>query len=190
MSGLPNIQKCPHCAATNISPRKRLTASGYKTFYCKACKRGFNERTGTEFLEKLEGDEQQLAQGQLVKLKELPFLVRLFKIVAPNGDTLGLITNQPLFNSARVTKQANDVRWQIEQLHRELKQLTGSAKCQSRKERAQRTPIALCYQAWLAIKVKAQALLQSSYLVVNDLFSDYLQAELPNPRIPALHPAD
>jgi transposase-like protein len=49
VSRLPNIQKCPHCAATNISPRKRLTASGYKTFYCKACKRGFNERTGTEF---------------------------------------------------------------------------------------------------------------------------------------------
>ncbi len=147
-------------------------------------------QTGYLHLDKLEWDVQQLSTGQMVKLKELPFLVRLFKIVAPNGDIEWLITNHPDFTSTQVIKQVSDVRWHIEQFHRELKQLTGSAKCQCRKERAQRTHIALCYQAWLAIKVKAQTLLQTSYSVVNNLFSDYLRAELRNPRIPALHLAD
>lgn len=147
-------------------------------------------QTGYLHLDKLEWDQPQLLNGQMVKLKELPFLVRLFKIVAPNGDIEWLITNQPDFSSTQVVKQVSDVRWQIEQFHRELKQLTGSAKCQCRKERAQRTHIALCYQAWLAIKVKAHSLSQTSYKIVNDLFSDYLQAELRNPPIPALHLTD
>jgi hypothetical protein len=49
------------------------------------------------------------------------------------------------------------VRWQVEQFHRELKQLTGSEKCQCRKARAQRSHLALCYQAWLSIKIAAKA---------------------------------
>lgn len=146
-------------------------------------------QTGYVHLEALEWDEQQLTKGQIVKLKELPFQVRLFKLVATNGDIEWLITNRPSFSSTQVIKQVNDVRWQIEQFHRELKQLTGSAKCQSRKERAQRNHIALCYQAWLAIKLKARSLGQTSYAIVNDLLSDYLRAELRKPRIPALHPA-
>jgi|GEM_PF-6409475 len=44
----------------------------------------------------------------------------------------------------------------------------------------------LLYQAWLAIKVKAKQLEKTLYAVVKDLFSDYLRAELRNPRIPAL----
>jgi len=114
-----------------------------------------NSQTGYLHLATLEWNEQQLLNGQMVKLKELPFLVRLFKIVATNGDIEWLITNHPAFNSKQVTKQASNVRWQIAQFHRELKQLTGSEKCQCRKERAQLSHIALCYQAWLAIKLKA-----------------------------------
>jgi hypothetical protein len=49
-------------------------------------------------LQDIEWTPQQLHEGVLVKLKELPFLVRLFKIVAPNGDNGDidwLITNRP-----------------------------------------------------------------------------------------------
>jgi hypothetical protein len=143
-------------------------------------------QTGYRHLDQLEWSEAQLNQGQMVKLKELPFLVRLFKIVATNGDIEWVITNHPGFTTKQVAKQASDVRWQIEQFHRELKQLTGSEKCECRKGRAQRTHLALCYQAWLAIKLKAQSVKKTSYQIVNELFSDYLRAELRNPRIPAL----
>ncbi len=43
---------------------------------------------------------QHLQHGVLVKLKELPFLVRLFKIVAPNGDIDWLLTNRPDYQSS------------------------------------------------------------------------------------------
>ena len=40
---------CPHCQSKSVSERKRRTALGYKTFGCRACKRCFNERTGSPF---------------------------------------------------------------------------------------------------------------------------------------------
>src|SRR3712207_65545 len=40
---------CPHCAATATTRRSRRTALGYRTFRCRACRRVFNERTGTPF---------------------------------------------------------------------------------------------------------------------------------------------
>ncbi len=143
-------------------------------------------QTGYLHLAELEWSAEQLGSGQMVKLKELPFRVRLFKVVATNGDIEWIITNHPGFSSRQVTKQASDVRWQIEQLHRELKQLTGSEKCECRNARAQRTHLALCYQAGLAIRVKAISLKKTVYAVVNELYGDYLRAELRHSRIPAL----
>ena len=40
---------CPHCAARTTAERAKRTALGYRTFHCHACRRGFNERTGTAF---------------------------------------------------------------------------------------------------------------------------------------------
>ncbi len=40
---------CPHCAATATAEQPRRTALGYRTFRCRTCRRGFNERTGTPF---------------------------------------------------------------------------------------------------------------------------------------------
>ena len=40
---------CPHCAATTTAKRAKRTSLGYRTFRCRACRRTFNERTGTPF---------------------------------------------------------------------------------------------------------------------------------------------
>jgi len=40
---------CPHCLSTSVSKRKRRTALGYRTFYCRDCDRRINERSGTPF---------------------------------------------------------------------------------------------------------------------------------------------
>jgi transposase-like protein len=40
---------CPYCKATTTKQRKKLTKLGYKTYYCKACQRKYNERTGSPF---------------------------------------------------------------------------------------------------------------------------------------------
>jgi len=40
---------CPHCAAPVAIEQPRRTTLGYRTFRCRACRRIFNERTGTPF---------------------------------------------------------------------------------------------------------------------------------------------
>src|SRR5690349_21016288 len=108
-------------------------------------------------LDAIEWTSERLEQGVAVKLKEVPFYVQLFKLVATNGDIEWVISNHPpsTFRTSDIQEE-NAVRWQIEQLHRELKQLTGSEKCECRKARSQRNHLACCYHAWLSLKVKAK----------------------------------
>ena len=141
-------------------------------------------------LDQIEWTPERLQQGVLVKLKEVPFQVRLFKLVATHGDIDWVITNRlDETVTAQVAQNANDVRWQVEELHRGIKQLTGSEKCQCRKGRSQRNHLACCYHAWLSFKVKAQHTGKTLYQVKTDLLRDYLRAELRNPRVPAFQPA-
>jgi len=149
-----------------------------------------NKEAGYIHLDQIDWSPEQLQNGLWVKLKEVPFKVRLFKLVAPNGDIDWVITNNPDETvTAQVVQDANDVRWQVEELHRGLKQLTGSEKCQCRKARSQRNHLACCYHAWLSLKVKANQLNKTLYQVKTDLLRDYLRAELRNPRVPAFQPA-
>jgi hypothetical protein len=137
-------------------------------------------------LEELEWTPERVAHGVIVKLKEVPFKVRLFKLVAPDGDIDWVITNDlDETVTAQVAEDSSDVRWQVEELHRGLKQLTGSEKCQCRAARAQRNHLACCYHAWVSLKVKAKALGQTMYALRESLFSHYLRAELQSPHIVA-----
>ena len=148
------------------------------------------KESGYVHLDEIEWTQERLENGIIVKLKKVPFKVKLFKIVATNGDIDWVITND--LDEAvvsQVAQEANDLRWQVEEFHRELKQLTGSAKCQCRNARSQRNHLACCYHAWLSLKVRAKALNKTIYRVRTDLFSEYLRAELRNPSIPAFQVA-
>jgi Transposase DDE domain len=141
---------------------------------------------GYSHLEELEWTPDRLAPGVLVKLKEVPFHVRLFKLVAPDGDIDWVITNDLTETvTAQVAEESSDVRWQVEELHRGIKQLTGSEKCQCQAARAQRNHLACCYHAWLSLKIKAKELGQTLYAVRESLFSRYLRAELRSPTVTA-----
>jgi hypothetical protein len=107
-------------------------------------------------LEEIEWTEEQKRYGVTIKLQEVPFHVQLFKLVAPDGNIDWVITNCPEKISADLVQKENKVRWNIETMHRELKQLTGIEKCQARKARSQRNHISYCYQAWFALKKKAK----------------------------------
>lgn len=140
-------------------------------------------------LDEIEWSPFDLQNGIPVKLQKVPFKVRLFKVVAPHGNIDWIITND--FSrtiTTQVIQDADDVRWQIEQLHRELKQLTGSEKCECRRQRSQRNHIACCYQAWFALKVKAHELGKTLYDLKHSLLYEFLRAELRDPRIPAYEP--
>jgi len=145
-----------------------------------------SKEQGYIHLDEIDWTAERLQHGVSIKLKQVPFRVQLFKVVAPNGDIDWIITNSEASLTTDAVQDENTKRWQVEQLHRELKQLTGIEKCQCRKQRAQRNHIACCYQAWLAIKVKAKQLGKTLYALVHDLFYEFLRAELRDPRIPAL----
>ena len=145
-----------------------------------------SKEQGYLHLEEIEWTPEGLAHGVIVKLKEVPFKVRLFKLVAPDGDIDWVITNDlDETITAQVAEESSDVRWQVEELYRGLKQLTGSEKCQCRMARAQRNHLACCYHAWVSLKVKAKELGQTLYELRSSLFSAYLRAELRHPRIAA-----
>lgn len=149
-----------------------------------------SKETGYVHLDDVPWTVEQLENGQMVKLKEVPFKVRLFKVVATNGDIDWVITNSPEETlNTQVAQNVSDVRWQVEELHRGLKQLTGTEKCQCRKGRSQRNHIACCYQAWVSLKVHAKQVGKTLYQTKRDLLSEYLRAELRQPRIRALLPA-
>ncbi len=155
-----------------------------------------SKESGYVHLQQIVWTEAQLRQGILVKLKALPFLVRLFKVVAPNGDIDWVITNRDRQGSGsdgdtqrpltvQDVQEANGLRWQIEQMHRELKQLVGTQKCQCRKARSQRNHLACCYLAWLSLKVVAKKVGSSLYAARANLFREFLRQQLRNPVVPA-----
>jgi len=148
-----------------------------------------SKEEGYIHLDQIDWTSERLQNGVMIKLKEVPFKVRLFKLVATDGDVDWVVTNCPDETlTAQAAQDASDVRWQVEELHRGLKQLTGTEKCQCRKGRSQRNHIACCYHAWLSLKVKANELGKTLYQTKHDLLSDYLRAELRKPRIHALMP--
>jgi hypothetical protein len=139
-------------------------------------------------VQEIDWTPDRLANGVSVKLRELPFRVRLFKVVATNGDIDWLITNAPDPITTQAIQETNARRWPIEQFHRELKQLTGSEKCQCRKARSQRNHLGYCYLAWLSLKVRAVQSGLSLYQVRQSIFDDFLRAVLQHPSIPAYLP--
>jgi len=145
-----------------------------------------SKEEGYVYLDEIDWTPERLKTGIVIKLKKVPFKVKLFKLVATNGDIDWLITNELDDKlTLQIAKKANDVRWKIEQFHREIKQLTGSEKCQCRKAQSQRNHLACCYQAWISLKVKAKEFKITLYEARNNLFYNYLKAELDNPKIPA-----
>ena len=142
---------------------------------------------GYQHLEELDFNEQALARGLIVKLKEVPFKVKLFKLVTTDGRIDWIITNDLDQTVNRfVAELKNDNRWQVEDFHRGFKQLTGSEKCQCRKARSQRNHLACCYHAWVSLKVRAKQLGTTLYQVKHQQLSDYLVNQLYHPTIQAL----
>jgi len=179
---------------SSVDNLKLILRSGWIFFTTLKSNRmvSINREQGYIHLDLIKWSEKQLQTGIMVKLKEVPFLVKLFRIVSPDGHIDWVITNgrrsaSPDHNLwADDVKESSAVRWQVEEFHRGFKQLTGSEKCQCRAARSQRNHLACCYHAWLSLKIKAKQLNQSLYQVRNGLFEDFLKSQLRKPQISAL----
>ncbi|MGI4873486.1 MAG: transposase [Janthinobacterium lividum] len=107
-----------------------------------------SKQTGYQSLDSLEPPEHGWSKGLEVRLQEVPFGVKLFKLVTTNGSIELVITNHLAAHLTReIVIDAVEVRWQIEEFHRSFKQLTGAEKCQCRKAISQRNHLIFCYLA-------------------------------------------
>ena len=127
--------------------------------------------------------------GLEVRLKQVPFAVRLFKLVATNGDIEWVVTNNFAFTlTQQLVEVTTRTRWQVEEFHRSFKQLTGAEKCQCRRAQAQRNHLACCYLAWVSLRQFAQQTKQTIYQAHQQQWAPYLRQLLAKPLIPALLP--
>lgn len=88
--------------------------------------------------------------GQVVHLKGYG-LIRVFRIVTPDGDTEHWATNDLAMTN--LTRQSLAERgWMIEVYHRSLKQTCGVERCQARSARAQRNHIGFSIRAFVRLE--------------------------------------
>jgi hypothetical protein len=129
--------------------------------------------------------EQEAVSGKTIKIRGFPtdHKVRLFRVVVSTHRTDGVITNDPACLSTAAAHSRCGLRWKIEQLHREVKQLTGIERCQCRKNRSQRNHIAIAFLVWARLKSLAYQTAQTVYQIKQNLLKSYLVRELSTPSI-------
>lgn len=109
--------------------------------------------------------------------------VKVFR-VASSQRTDYVATNDLSQSDVSVVRQVCDVRWRIEQLHREAKQLTGFKDCQCRLARIVRNHIASAFLVWVHLMRKETYQTgKTLYQVKHGLLSQYLRQQLKSPAI-------
>ena len=132
------------------------------------------------------GDCQGFKLGSGLVNREVPFpknhKVKVFR-VASSRCTDYVATNDLNQSDVSVVRQVCDVRWRIEQFHREAKQLTGLEKCQCRLPRIVRNHIGAAFLVWVYLMRKAYETGKTLYQVKHGLLSEYLCQQLKSPML-------
>ena len=89
-------------------------------------------------------------KGSIVHLKGYG-LIKVFKIVSPNGNSEYWASSDLSMNELYRLKYA-ELSWSIEEYHRGIKQLVGVERCMVRTAIAQRNHIGLALRAFLRIE--------------------------------------
>jgi len=161
----------------------------HKTFYCPIkSDRQVDDSGGTQpyrRVDTLSWSETEQEQGKRIKLRGFPkdYKVQLFRVVVSSHRTDHIVTNDVTQDSTQGTRKVCALRWKIEEMHREVKQLTGIEGCQCRKARIQRNHIHCALLVWIRLKTLSYQLGQSTYQLKRGLLSDYLIQQLRNPAI-------
>jgi hypothetical protein len=172
----------------------KLLISKHKIFYCPLkSNRKVDDSQGKSpyrAVSKLDWSETELAEGKLIKLNKFPLdvKVKLFRVEVSTDRTdwlkpHGRPRNDLSQESTQAAQQESSLRWKIEQLHREEKQLTGIAKCQCRLNRSQRNHIAAASLVWIRLRELAYGCQTSVYKLKHGLLSEYLRSQLSRPTI-------
>jgi len=126
-------------------------------------------------------DQPIAAGGTVVWLPEFG-LARVFRVVAPNGDTTHWATNDlGMGESARLVFA--ELSWGVEEYHRGLKQFTGVEGCQVRAERGQRNHIGCAIRAFVRLEYHRFTTGVSWFAAKAGIIRDAVRAYLANPRL-------
>jgi hypothetical protein len=161
-----------------------------KLYYCPVqANRQVDEGDGTEVayqrVDALAWNRTEEVSGKSVHVKDFPkgHRLQLFRLVVSKDRTDYIVTNDETQRSTDDTQQVCAVRWKIEQLHREVKQVTGLEYCQCRKARIQRNHIACALLVWCRLKAIAYETARTVYHIKFGQLSDYLIQQLKSPSV-------
>jgi putative transposase len=108
--------------------------------------------------------------------------IRVFRVVATNGDTDHWATND-LGMSALTRLQYGEFSWRIEEYHRGIKQFCGVERCQARRAKAQRNHIGLSIRGFLRMEYHCFTLGLSWFQAKLDVIRHAVRTYLANPSI-------
>jgi hypothetical protein len=129
--------------------------------------------------------KHELRHGKTIKIKGFPkdHKVQCFRVEVSTHRTDWIVTNDPAAETTEATQEVCGFRWNIEQLHREGKQVTGLEDCQCRKARIQRNHIGCALLVWVRLKELAAQTSRTVYQLKHGLLDDYLCQQLKNPSL-------
>lgn len=150
---------------------------------------------GWTFVTRFKGNRQvRIDHGEVMALEAQPVAatgtvvwlpgygeVKVFRVVAPNGDTTHWATNDLGMDEA--TRLAfGELSWSIEEYHRGLKQFTGVERCQVRAAQGQRNHIGCALRAFVRLEyhrfTTGVSWFEAKWSLVRDAVREYLS----NPR--------
>jgi len=161
----------------------------HKIYYCPLKdNRQVDDSGGTQPYQRVDTlvwTKHELQQGKQLKIKGFPkeHKVQCFRVEVSTHRTDWIVTNDPAAETTEATQEVCGFRWNIEQLHREGKQVTGLEDCQCRKARLQRNHIACALLVWVRLKQLAVQTGRTVYQLKHGLLDDYLCQQLKNPSL-------
>ena len=160
-----------------------------KLFYCPLkSNRRVDDSGGSapyRAVSELEWSDHELEAGKTIKIYGFPkdSKVQLFCVPVSSHRTDYVVTNDVSQSSTQDTRKVCDVRWKIEQYHREIKQLTGIESCQCRKARIQRNHVHCALLVWTRLKDIAYQNATNVYQLKHGLLHNYLVQQLKRPSL-------
>lgn len=134
---------------------------------------------------KLELTEEEIQNGVEIHIKGFSKdkHVNLFRYTVSTNRVDYIVTNDKSQKSSKAAQNASGFRWVIENMHREIKQLTGIENCQCRKQRIQRNHISCAFLVWTFLKKTAYKIGKTAYQIKLGLLDDYIVQQLRSPAL-------
>ncbi|GAK60776.1 transposase, IS4 family protein [Candidatus Vecturithrix granuli] len=164
-----------------------------KVYYCPLkCNRLLTESDQPKTYQRVDplagtSDEEQA--GKRVHLRDVPkgHHGSFFRLQRPTPrsepDIDWIVTNDRTPHTAQVVQTVTDLRWKVEEFHRDTKHVTGIEACQCRAARIQRNHLGCAIFVWNRLKELANTAGTTIYQLKQGLLDQYLIQELQHPTL-------